>query len=653
MAVRNVRGAGLRRAARSRAGFIALACALYLAAGVSATWPAVQHARTHFLSGGATGHGEAAPGDYLQTLYHWWLVGHQLEHAHAPWLDPYSFRPEAAAQPNFAGWPFGFVFWPIGAIFGLVAGWNLTQLLVYVLAGLFTCAWLRELGLPRGPALAGGLAFSIAPYRVEQSVGHLLGPISIMLPLSLWAVERARRGSAWWFVLAGAAIASIPLSGQVHLALGAIPFFFLYAVVRAPRSWPYATACAAAAAGTGILVRQTVIVGSTEAGGRTLAEVRQYSADWSDLVSRHIDHANSEQFIYLGWATSVLALVGFVLLLRSHRFALAAVLGVGTVVPILLALGTHLPSYEVLWHALPPFRFPRVPERLLPIASLCIAGLVGFALGRSRTIAVSVVAIALLFVDLHVRLYGKSAADTSNAAYAAIPGAANGRLLELPVFDPGVHYGSAYLWYTTDAHRERPGGYSTTAPKAAKSTARRLERLNCGDWSDDTGELLRKLGVKWIALHRGLFVNNDAVPETTYFALRGLLRHGWSARETSGVIWMFAPGRGAATTAPSLTEPYRLRAYFCQGWYGSLSSPSGRYMSETHAPFWVYGAGRLRLSFAPSPLRRSFTVDGVSQRGPVLRLGRRDWHVITVEVPRLVPNGHRRVGLLLRGLLVG
>src|SRR5262249_34918683 len=190
-----------------------------------------------------------------------------------------------------------------------VVGWNLMQLLMYMLAGLFTCAWLRELGLPRGPALAGGLAFAIAPYRVEQSVGHLLGPISMMLPLSLWAVERARRGSAWWFALAGAAIASIPLSGQVHLALGAIPFFVLYAVIRPPRSWPYATACAAAGAGAGIFVRQTVIVGSTQAGGRTLAEVRQYSADWSDLVRRHLDHANSEQFIYLGWATSALALV--------------------------------------------------------------------------------------------------------------------------------------------------------------------------------------------------------------------------------------------------------------------------------------------------------------------------------------------------------
>src|SRR5207253_4530608 len=215
-----------------RAGFVALGAALYLAAGAAATWPAIQHARMHFLSGGAPSRGEASPGDHLQTLYHYWLVGHQLEHGHAPWRDPYSFRPEAKAQPNFSGWPYWILFWPLGAVFGLVGGWNVLQLLFYALAGLAACAWLRELGLPRGPALAGGLAFAIAPYRVEQSVGHLLGPISILLPLSLWAFERARRGSAWWLVLSGAAVASIPLSGQVHLTLGVLPFFVAYALCR-------------------------------------------------------------------------------------------------------------------------------------------------------------------------------------------------------------------------------------------------------------------------------------------------------------------------------------------------------------------------------------------------------------------------------------
>src|SRR5437588_642681 len=82
-------------------------CALYLAAGVATTWPAVRDAGSSFLAGGASGHGEAAPGDHLQTAYHLWLVGHQLEQGREPWLDPYSFRPESSPALNLQGWPFG------------------------------------------------------------------------------------------------------------------------------------------------------------------------------------------------------------------------------------------------------------------------------------------------------------------------------------------------------------------------------------------------------------------------------------------------------------------------------------------------------------------------------------------------------------------
>jgi hypothetical protein len=654
MAVRRLRGAGLRRAARGRAGFVALACAVYLAAGFAATWPAVKDARHEFLSGGAPAHGEASPGDHLQTLYHWWLVGHQLEHGHAPWLDPYSFRPEADAQPNFPGWPFGFLFWPLSAAFGLVVAWNLMQLLVYVLAGLAACAWLRELGLRRASAVAGGLAFAIAPYRVEQSVGHLLGPISVLLAVSLWAFERARRRrNGWWLVVSGAAIASIPLSGQVHLALGAIPFYLLYTFVRARRRdggvhlhrSPLAIGSALGAIvaiGAGILVRQTVIVGSTQSGGRSLDEVRIYSAHWSDFVTRHVDHARSEQFVFLGWATPVVALVGLAVLLHARRFGLAAALGLGALVPILLAVGTHLPLYSALWHALPPFRFPRVPERLMPIACLCIAALVAIALARTRSAVVAALAVALLFVDLHARAYGRSAPGDP----AAVADVAPGRLLELPVFDPGVHYGSVYLLYDTSARRQRPGGYSTTAPNASKSLARRLERLNCGDWSGGTAALLERLGVKSIAFHRGLFEKNSAVPDRSAFARRGLARHGWSPRQGSGPVRLYQRSRRRAR-APLPPAP----PVFCQGWFGETPAVPGRAMSETHAPFWIYSAGPLRLRFAPSPLRLRFTVDERPERGPVLQLGRPGWHVVTVEAPQLLAGANgKKVGARLLSL---
>src|SRR3954470_21995531 len=625
MALRHGRGAGLRRVATRRAGFVALAAALYLAAGVAATWPAVLHAHSRFMSGGAPGNGEASPGDHLQTLYHYWLVGHQLEHGHAPWRDPYTFQPEAKPQPNYAGWPFGFMFWPLGATFGLVAGWNLLQLVVYVLAGLFTCAWLRELGLPRGPALAGGLVFAIAPYRVQQSVGHLLGPISVLLPLSLWAFERG------WLWLSALALASIPLSGQVHLALGAIPFVLAYMLVRRRdrRAVIGAVAGALAAVGAGLLVRETLIRGATEAGGRKVAGINPHSAHVGDLFSRHLDHGRSEQFIFLGWLAPLLALAGLILLVRARRYALGALLAVGVVVPVVLALGTNTPIYSPLWHALPPFRFPRVPERLLPIACLCLAALVAFALARARTAAV-VIVIALLFVDLHVHLYRQSQVGHPDRVAYHGPG----RLLELPLFDPSVNYGSVYLWYDTSSRRERPGGYATTAPKAAKRTYDRLQRLNCGDWSEDTAAVLDRLGVRAVALHLGLYAHVEESGRAAWLALHALDEHGWHVQRSAGSVLLLERKPGSA---PRLPAPESTKPVFCQGWYGDIGS--GRYMSETHAPFWIFGR-RVRLRFAPSPLRPRVAVHAP---GP----GR--WRLVTVDVPHLarVPGQTQRVGVRL------
>jgi len=97
---------------------------------------------------------------------------------------------------------------------------------------------------------------------------------------------------------------------------------------------------------------------------------------------------------------------------------------------------------------------------------------------------------------------------------------------------------------------------------------------------------------------------------------------------------------------PAVAAPPTNKPVFCQGWYGNTGM--GQFMSETHAPFWVYGSGKVKLTFAPSNLKRNFTVDERLQPGPILELGKRGWHVVTVDVPHLVPgpNG-KKVGLNL------
>src|SRR4029077_2126301 len=160
-----------------------------------------------------------------------------------------------------------------------------------------------------------------------------------------------------------------------------------------------------------------------------------------------------EQFVFLGWGTPLVALAGLLLLIRARRYLLAAILGLGALIPLLLACGPRRPIYSWLGHALPPFRFPRVPERLVPIACLCIAALFAYAVAQTRRTIFVVLAIGLLFVALHAPLYGKSAAGDP----AGIVPSAAGRLLELPVFDPGVHYGSVYPWYDNGAQAHGPG----------------------------------------------------------------------------------------------------------------------------------------------------------------------------------------------------
>lgn len=650
MALRRIGAARLGRAASGRAGFVALACALYLAAGILATWPAVEHWRTAYLAGGAPGYGEAAAGDYLQTNWHFWLVGHQLQHLRAPWHDPYTFRPESGGVANVGGWPFGLPMWPLFVLFGPVVAWNLFVLLSYLGAGGLACAWLRALGLGRGPALVGGLVFAIAPYRVGQSVGHLLGPISMLLPLALLGVEK---GGRRWGAVAVIALASIPLSGQVHLALGAIPFVAAYAFVRG-RVRIAVVASAAAIAG-GLLVQREVIAGSISAGGRSLAAVGFYSARWSDFVLRSFRHGN-ESFVFLGWLTPLVALAGLVLLVRGRRVGLAVVLAAGVVVPSLLALGTHLPSYSWLWQHVGPFRYPRVPERLMPIACLSIAALVAFALPRRRVWIVTAAAIVLLAADLHVHAYGASAADRGNAAYTALRGDGPGRLLELPVFRPDIHYGSVYFSYAMQAPRQRPGGYSTVAPVVANVLAQRLERLNCGDW---TGIDLAELGVRFVTLHEGQYTLNTATPNRAWFAWLGLERHGFRQQARGGAISLYSRSLGADEAGAPVEEPDRAYVHLCQGWYGP--DGGGATMSEAHAPLWVYGSGSRTLwVMAPQPLRTTFGVDEreISRRlvsAPrlvVLPLGpQRRWHLVTLDIPRLVQTKPRATGVRLLSIV--
>jgi hypothetical protein len=587
-----------------------------------------------------------------------WLPGHQLENGRYPWRDPYSFRPIAEPQLNPSAWPYGLPFWPLWRALGVVVAWNVFVLLGLIAAGLLTYAWLKELGLSTGAAIVGGLAFEVAPYRLEQTAaGHLLAPVSALLPLSLWTFERARRGSRWWLLPSALAIASIPASGQVHLALGAVPFYLAYVLVRSRAVWPLVGAIAgvALAAAAGVLVWLATIDGSIGEGGRSLRQVGRFSADWLDFVVRH-DRHGSESFVFLGWLTPLVAIAGLVILVRRRSYGLAGVFGAATLVPVVLALGTTTPLYEAVRFVVWPLRYPRVPERLMPIACLALAGLAAYAidaLARAPKLqlvtrnkgafvwAMGALAIVLLLADLRVTTFEPTAADEDNAAYAALRSRPPGRVLEVPVFRPGIHYGGVYLYYHTQAPREGPQGYSTLAPVEADAVAKQLTAINCGDWTRQPGALLARLGVTSVIFHGGLFRDNPAAPDTAAFAWDALARHGYRPQAADGPLTLLARrGGGPAPPAP-VADPPRDVAQFCDGWLPN--DGEGRVTSAPHASLWAYSAGgadlRLFLRADDGTKDVRISVDGrdaldatvSSLQQTRVPLGEEGWHLVTVD----------------------
>jgi hypothetical protein len=528
---------------------------LFAAAAVASVGNEVGELGSSFLSTGLPGFGEAAIGDHNQTGYWFWLVGDQLESGAAPWIDPYSFQPLVEPRVVFGGLPFGLAYWPLEAAFGPVVAWNVLLLAVVALAGLVTYAWLRALDLPVAAALVGALAFELAPYRLAQSGGHLLGWVAVFLPLALLAIERSRaaptrRSRHAWGALAAVALVAVPLTGQVHLALGAIPFVLAYAAVRF-RTVPFGWAAVGAllAVGGGFLVNELVISGSTESGGRPLSEVEVFQASWADFLDRTREHG-LEDFVYLGWLLPLLGLAGLVVLARRRPW-LAALLGLSVVVPALFALGTHTPVYEWARDVFPPLRYPRAPGRLLPIAALALAALAAFAtaaiLRRWRGgagLALAGALVVLVAADLSVWPLRATAADPDNAAYAAL---GPGRILELPIVESA--FGSSYLHYVTQEPRERPGGYATARPKEQRAFSVRWGRLNCGEWRSGDAVGLERLGIRSILLHRGLY-EFLGEPDEAARAEQGLLGNGWRPGQTDGRITLFRLEARPSETPP-------------------------------------------------------------------------------------------------------
>jgi hypothetical protein len=221
-------------------------------------------------------------------------------------------------------------------------------------------------------------------------------------------------------------------------------------------------------------------------------------------------------------------------------------------------------------------------------------------------------------------------------------------VLELPVLRPDDTSGSVYLYYAMQGQRERPGGYSATAPPAAVGVARSLVPLNCGDWTTRPRRLLVRLRVRDIAFHRALYTLNPNVSDRRWFAWRELIGHGYRPIARDGAVVVLNRKQGGPPPTSPVREPGRDLALFCDNWYPN--DGAGRAMAFPHAGLWTYGSGDLRLFMSsPRRLRVRFSVDGLPKFRRIVmrslqvvpvRLGRAGWHLITLDT--VLPNVNGR-----------
>ena len=262
-----------------------------------------------------------------------------------------------------------------------------------------------------------------------------------------------------------------------------------------------------AAIAAGLLVQRWAVAGSIGTG-RSFAQVDRYSAELSDFVTRGVG-SGVEELVFVGWLTPLVALVGLVAdsakAWPRHRCS---------VFPCCCRACSRsaptCPGYETLWHRLPGLDATRVPERFMPIACLALAALVALGIDHLATL---VGEPPCPDGPCRVRR-GRGAGGRSargrvrrgvggQAQRGVCRDPGDGRLLELPVFRPDVHFGSAYLAYARQSPRERPQGYSTLAAPRAVGLARELRGLACGH-----GVVPPALGIRFVTVHRGLYAQS-------------------------------------------------------------------------------------------------------------------------------------------------
>lgn len=460
-------------------------------------------------------------GDHVQMTYYLWLWWHALTtFSHLPWLDAFQFAATRHVTYFTFGWPLVLVSIPVQAMFGPIAAYNAVFYLGFVAAATATYLWVRQLGLPPPAAAVAGFAFAFAPFRLSQ-LSHANSILSFLLPLSLYAAERALRGherharwAAWGCV---ACFVSLTASSEMHLVFFFAPVLALYILVRA-RSVPrerlarFVLPLVVLILGSALFLFFTYWLtfrpsmrAETGVGDRAA----RYAPELADIVRKT---SPAERTAYPGAVIALVATIGAVLgyRRRTDRQMVALLIEL-TVAAYVLALLPGLGTTGLrLFRSIPVLALIDNPGRVVVVVALALAALAAFALrglGDQRRGTQAVVAGLLMAAILMDSDYRARAVDAGPADPNLMPSVpAGASVLELPSY-PGNHAAaSRYQLQLTYTPGPRVGGYSALVTPEAYKVQRRTWALN--DVPPDPCRWLdvsRSIKFDYVAVHAALF----------------------------------------------------------------------------------------------------------------------------------------------------
>jgi hypothetical protein len=393
--------------------------------------------------------------------------------------------------------------------------YNAAVFLSVLLSALATFALARWLTSSTPAAVVSAIVFAFAPFVVVR-YAHIQLLMTMGLPLTLLAMHRfVERPSAWRAVTVSAAIALAGLACGYYgffAALAAGQGFIYYGIRhREWRNMRYLGLCLAAAAGAGLLILPFFVpyLGLLRQHDpfRTLADARQYSADWQAYLTSttHLHRSllglavpfeqarYPERVLFPGLVIVGLAALAIVRAVAGavggarrgtdrqavadtatpparereavgYYASLAAVAG-------WMSFGPDARLYELAYRTVPAWSLLRAPARFgvlvgLALAALAAIGLAGLVRRIGRPALVAAVVGALAVVELWAVPWDVRDALPMPKPYRILAQLPPGAVAEFPFFFRPIdfHRHTLYMLYSTAHWHPLVNGYSDFVP---------------------------------------------------------------------------------------------------------------------------------------------------------------------------------------------